>query len=185
MKAFLITMAILLIGIGVISVVWWLTRRASPPTAAPVSPAVSPDTAPGEPDAGPEAPEAAAAPEEPVLASVPPQPANSAATPQTTAADPAPAAEAAPAPEPAPPGPEAGPESEVPAGPYGPGSARPLPDGSAPSAEFTVKGNASSRLYHAPESPYYKRTRAEAWFRTAEDAEAAGFQHWNSRRRRT
>ena len=27
----------------------------------------------------------------------------------------------------------------------------------------------------APSSPYYKRTKAEVWFATEEDAEAAGF----------
>ena len=72
-----------------------------------------------------------------------------------------------------------------PEGPYGPGSAEPLPDGSAPSPEFTVKGNGTSKLYHTPESPYYKRTRAQVWFRSAEHAEAAGFRHWDRRRRKS
>ncbi|MFC4947572.1 hypothetical protein [Pseudonocardia sp. GCM10023141] len=67
-------------------------------------------------------------------------------------------------------------------GPYGPGSALPLADGSAPGAEYTVKGNAGSMLFHTTESPYYVRTRAEAWFRTAADAETAGFTAWNKRR---
>ena len=47
-------------------------------------------------------------------------------------------------------------------------------DGSAPEG-YTVKGNADSGYYHTTESPYYGRTVAEFWFRTAEDAEAAGF----------
>lgn len=68
-------------------------------------------------------------------------------------------------------------------GPYGPGSATPLPDGSAPGPEFTVKGSAGSRLFHPPSSPYHDRTRAEVWFRTAEDATAAGFSPHRSRRR--
>lgn len=62
-------------------------------------------------------------------------------------------------------------------GPY-PGSALPTEDGSAPTPEFTIKGNADSGLYHTPSSPYYSRTRAEAWFTTTEDAEAAGFTGW-------
>ena len=40
---------------------------------------------------------------------------------------------------------------------------------------FPVKGNANSRKYHTPESPYYDATIAEVWFATAEAAEAAGF----------
>jgi hypothetical protein len=30
-------------------------------------------------------------------------------------------------------------------------------------------------LYHDTDSPHYGQTKAEAWFRTAADAEAAGF----------
>lgn len=67
-------------------------------------------------------------------------------------------------------------------GPHGPGSAAPLPDGSAPGPEFTIKGNGSSRLFHPPSSPYYRRTKAEVWFRSAEDAIAAGFTPYRSRR---
>ena len=59
-------------------------------------------------------------------------------------------------------------------GPYGPDSATPAADGSAPEG-FTVKGNEDSKLYHTPESPSYGATVAEVWFRTAEAAEAAGF----------
>jgi large subunit ribosomal protein L17 len=58
--------------------------------------------------------------------------------------------------------------------PYGPDSAAPAADGSAPEG-FTVKGNEDSKLYHTPESPSYGATVAEVWFRTAEAAEAAGF----------
>ncbi len=67
--------------------------------------------------------------------------------------------------------------------PYGPGSAHPLADGEPPSPEYTVKGNADSMLYHTTESPYYVRTRAEAWFTSTEAAEAAGFAPWNHNRR--
>jgi large subunit ribosomal protein L4 len=59
--------------------------------------------------------------------------------------------------------------------PFGPGSAHPLEGGEAPSAEYTIKGNADSMLYHPPTSPFYGRTVAEVWFTTAEAAEAAGF----------
>ncbi|MDQ3405821.1 MAG: hypothetical protein M3548_20905 [Actinomycetota bacterium] len=64
-------------------------------------------------------------------------------------------------------------------GPYGSGSARPGPGGAAPSAEWTVKGNADSMLFHTKESPFYPVTTAEVWFRTEEDAERAGFRPWN------
>jgi hypothetical protein len=62
-------------------------------------------------------------------------------------------------------------------GPY-PGSVLPLEDGSAPSAEFVVKGNAGSMRAHSADSPYFGRTRAEVWFRTQQDAAAAGFAPW-------
>ena len=66
---------------------------------------------------------------------------------------------------------------------YGLGSAAPLPDGSAPWPEYTIKGNAGSMLFHRPDSPYYARTKAEVWFRTATDARAAGFTEWVPRSR--
>jgi hypothetical protein len=66
------------------------------------------------------------------------------------------------------------------AGPYGPGSAAPLADGSAP-AGFAIKGNADSMLYHTTGSPYYGRTKAEAWFRTEADASRAGFKRWDAK----
>ncbi len=66
----------------------------------------------------------------------------------------------------------ANPEDET---PFGPGSAHPLEDGSAPSPDYVVKGNADSMLYHPPESPFYGRTKAEVWFASAKAAEAAGF----------
>jgi large subunit ribosomal protein L17 len=60
-------------------------------------------------------------------------------------------------------------------GPYGPGSAAPLDDGSAPDG-FPVKGNADSMKYHTPDSPWYDQTVAEVWFADAAAAEAAGFE---------
>jgi len=58
--------------------------------------------------------------------------------------------------------------------PYGPGSHAAAEDGSEPEG-FPVKGNADSMLYHVPDSEYYDRTVAEVWFKTAADAEEAGF----------
>ena len=69
--------------------------------------------------------------------------------------------------------------------PYGPGSAQPLPDGAAPSPDYVIKGNAGSMLFHTPESPYYRRTRADAWFRAEEDARRAGFAPWNRKIRQS
>jgi small subunit ribosomal protein S2 len=60
------------------------------------------------------------------------------------------------------------------AGEFGADSAAPLEDGSAPEG-FEIKGNKNSMKFHAPSSPWYARTNAEVWFRTAEAAEAAGF----------
>jgi hypothetical protein len=57
-------------------------------------------------------------------------------------------------------------------------SVLPLADGSAPDPEFMIKGKINSMRSHGPSSPYYGRTRAEVWFRTEEDAIAAGFRPW-------
>ena len=48
-------------------------------------------------------------------------------------------------------------------------------DGSSPDDAYTVKGNAQSMKFHAPSSPWFDRTKAEYWFKSAEEAEAAGF----------
>jgi hypothetical protein len=45
-----------------------------------------------------------------------------------------------------------------------------------------IKGNAYSMLFHTESSPYYGRTKAEVWFRTEEEATAAGFTKWTRRR---
>jgi small subunit ribosomal protein S2 len=87
----------------------------------------------------------------------------------------APAAEA-PAAE-APPAEAAADSTTDPAGAdggFGPDSAAPLADGSAPEG-FEIKGNKNSMKFHAPSSPWYARTNAEVWFRSAAAAEAAGF----------
>jgi large subunit ribosomal protein L17 len=54
------------------------------------------------------------------------------------------------------------------------GAAAANEDGSAPEG-YTVKGNADSGLYHEPDGQWYDQTVAEFWFKSAEDAEAAGF----------
>ena len=58
--------------------------------------------------------------------------------------------------------------------PFGEGSAAPLADGSAPEG-FDIKGNQGSMKFHTPDSPWYGRTKAEVWFDTKANAEAAGF----------
>ena len=59
-------------------------------------------------------------------------------------------------------------------GGYGPGSAAPNEDGSAPSG-FDIKGNADSMKFHEPDGQWYDQTVAEVYFATAADAEKAGF----------
>jgi small subunit ribosomal protein S2 len=98
------------------------------------------------------------------------------ATEATGAASEAPAAEVTPAEEqPAveEPTPDAA-AADVAEGEFGPDSAAPLESGNAP-AGFEIKGNKTSMKFHAPSSPWYDRTNAEVWFRTAEAAEKAGF----------
>lgn len=68
---------------------------------------------------------------------------------------------------------------DVPAGPYGLGSAKANADGTGP-AGWTIKGNADSMLYHATESPWYSQTIAEVWFADEESARKAGFLRWDS-----
>jgi large subunit ribosomal protein L4 len=62
---------------------------------------------------------------------------------------------------------------DVAPGPYA-GSVLPPADGSIP-AGYAVKGNADSMLFHEPGSRYYKQTKAEFYFASAEAASAAGF----------
>jgi large subunit ribosomal protein L17 len=62
----------------------------------------------------------------------------------------------------------------VESGPYGADSRLPLDDGEAPEG-FLVKGNRDSMKFHTPASPWYEKTVAEVYFRTASAAEEAGF----------
>ena len=54
-------------------------------------------------------------------------------------------------------------------------------DVAAESEEALIKGNRDSMLYHTPDSPWYGRTNDEEWYSTEEEAQAAGYQRWNSR----
>ena len=54
------------------------------------------------------------------------------------------------------------------------GSVMPDADGNGPESH-QIKGNTDSMLYHMPGTRYYKVTKAEVWFDTEENAEAAGF----------
>ncbi len=109
---------------------------------------------------------------------------DAATAPQSFAPPPVPPAPAAkPAAEPEPPADEPEPAAQdAGAGEsHGPGSASPTDDGSAPEG-FTIKGKTASRKYHTAESPYYKRTKADVWFREESDAEQAGFVRWDAKR---
>ncbi|BBZ77666.1 hypothetical protein MANY_30030 [Mycolicibacterium anyangense] len=72
--------------------------------------------------------------------------------------------------------------ADVPAGPYGKGSARAGDGGSGPLG-WTIKGNEDSMLYHTVDSPSYKQTIAEVWFFDEETAKAAGFDRWDKNSR--
>lgn len=67
---------------------------------------------------------------------------------------------------------------------FGIGSVDATPDGAIPEG-FPIKGNSDSMLFHTEESPGYKQTRAEVWFDTETRAEAAGFRHWDIKRRQS
>jgi large subunit ribosomal protein L4 len=54
------------------------------------------------------------------------------------------------------------------------GAKAPLKSGGAPKG-FEIKGNADSGLYHEPDGQWYDQTEAEFYFKSVDDAEAAGF----------
>lgn len=58
-----------------------------------------------------------------------------------------------------------------------------FPNQDQPGENYTVKGHFASRQYHTSDSPYFDRVVAEVWFRSAEEAEEAGFEPWDGRRR--
>jgi len=41
----------------------------------------------------------------------------------------------------------------------------------------------SSKLFHTQKSPYFTRTKADVWFKSEADAESAGFQAWDHKKR--
>ncbi len=65
-------------------------------------------------------------------------------------------------------------EAPAPAAEVPTGAVAALADGTAPEG-YTVKGNADSGLYHEPGGRWYEQTVAEFWFKSAKDAEKAGF----------
>jgi hypothetical protein len=65
--------------------------------------------------------------------------------------------------------------------PYGAGSLR-LAGGAAAPSGYAIKGNEDSMLYHTTDSPSYKQTIAEVWFRDESTAERAGFTRWDKGR---
>ncbi|TCP53153.1 hypothetical protein EV191_105216 [Tamaricihabitans halophyticus] len=67
------------------------------------------------------------------------------------------------------------PGAHVAPGPFGEGSAMPLPGGARPSEEFAVKASVTALRYCTADSPEFSRIVAEVWFRSAEDAERVGF----------
>ena len=60
-------------------------------------------------------------------------------------------------------------------GPFGPGSAMPLPGGAKPSEEFAIKASVTTLRYCPQDSPKFADMVAEVWFRSPEDAERVGF----------
>jgi hypothetical protein len=68
--------------------------------------------------------------------------------------------------------------------PFGPGSVRARSDGSSPEPAYVVKGKIATKVFYTPAAAYYTRTRADVWFRTADDARAAGFTERAPRRHR-
>ena len=84
------------------------------------------------------------------------------------------AAKKAPATKVAPKADEAAPADEAEKVELPKGAKAPLKSGNAPKG-YEIKGNADSGKYHAPGGQWYDATEAEFWFKTAEDAEAAGF----------
>jgi uncharacterized membrane protein ArfC len=67
--------------------------------------------------------------------------------------------------------------------PYGAHSVRANADGSGPEG-WLVKGNEDSMLYHTPDSPHYKQTIAEVWFKDEESATEGGFTSWREGRKK-
>ncbi|WP_216210632.1 sunset domain-containing protein [Amycolatopsis aidingensis] len=63
----------------------------------------------------------------------------------------------------------------LPSGPFGPGSAMPLPGGGSPAEDYRVKASVTALRYCTEDEPRYPNMVAEVWFRTPADAERVGF----------
>jgi len=163
---------LLVVALG--GLAWYVRWRRSTPAGPALALAPEPDPAVGY---RPPSPSAAAVPERPGAVPQPP------ALRRIGAAAGPPAGGTDVAPDVAP-GAAAGDTvvGAVPADPPAAGTPA-QPDGSAPGPDYTIKGNASSMLFHPPTSPYYSRTKAEVWFRTPQEARAAGFTEWTPRGR--
>ncbi len=74
------------------------------------------------------------------------------------------------------------PDPLIEASPYGVGSAIPDDEGQGP-AGYEIKGNAGSMLFHTPDSPSYGESTPEVFFENEDAARAAGFAHWDRKRR--
>lgn len=74
-----------------------------------------------------------------------------------------------------PPPARAGGAGAVPPGPFGPGSAMPLPGGERPDPSFAVKASVTALRYCTEDSPQFPRMVAEVWFASPADAERVGF----------
>lgn len=60
-------------------------------------------------------------------------------------------------------------------GPFGPGSAMPLPGGDRPDPAYNVKASVTALRYCTEDSPQFPRMIAEVWFASVGDAERVGF----------
>lgn len=78
-----------------------------------------------------------------------------------------------------PPPARSGGSSSVPPGPFGPGSAMPLPGGERPDPSFAVKASVTALRYCTEDSPQFPRMVAEVWFASPADAERVGFRPLN------
>ncbi|RJS46200.1 50S ribosomal protein L4 [Nocardioides cavernaquae] len=70
--------------------------------------------------------------------------------------------------------------AEAPAAELPAGAKAPLKSGGAPKG-YDIKGNADSGLFHEPDGQWYDATVAEFYFKSADDAEAAGFKRAGSK----
>lgn len=146
------------------------------PTATPDHPVTPAATtlAPTHPDAAESTPLTPAAPQPAPPEPTPDQPADA---PQRARSDAVPAASAQASVTPVTPAAWAD-------APFGPGSVRARSDGSSPDPAYVVKGKTATKAFYTPAAAYYTRTRADVWFRTADDARAAGFTERAPRRHR-